>query len=360
MASRRGFLAGLMATGLTPRVSWADAGAPAYLAAAQLPGGAYNLFGLTDTGAEVFRLPLPDRGHAAAAHPSRPEAVAFARRPGTFAVVLDCASGRIHATLEAPVGRHFYGHGAFSPGGDILFTPENDFENARGVIGMWDALDGYARIGEFDSGGIGPHDTLLIPGTDVLAVANGGIETHPASGRAKLNIPMMQPNLSYVTIGGELLETVDLPHDYRRNSLRHLSVRDDGLVAFAMQWQGDVADSPPLAGLHRRGGEMRFASADPEGHRRMQGYAGSVSFSDSGDRFAITSPRGGLVQVFSADDAQLVETVESEDVCGVNAGVDGFVFTAGTGLISSPGAELSRHAVAWDNHLVRIPSPVRG
>ena len=107
MATRRGFIAGLLAAGAIPRPSWADAGDPAYLAAAKLPSGAYNLFGLSEDGDELFSLPLPGRGHAAAAHPLRPEAVAFARRPGTFAIVLDCRSGDIEATLETPEGRHF-------------------------------------------------------------------------------------------------------------------------------------------------------------------------------------------------------------------------------------------------------------
>ena len=105
--SRRTFLrgaAGLGGATLIPTIGWAAAGAPHYLNAAGLPDGSYWLLGLTEDGAETFRLPLPDRGHAAAAHPERPEAVAFARRPGTFAVVIDCAEGREIAQLHTPRG----------------------------------------------------------------------------------------------------------------------------------------------------------------------------------------------------------------------------------------------------------------
>jgi hypothetical protein len=66
----------------------------------------------------VFQIPLPGRGHAAAIHPQKPQAVAFARRPGTFAVVTNCVTGQPSARLSAPAGRHFYGHGAFSRDGD--------------------------------------------------------------------------------------------------------------------------------------------------------------------------------------------------------------------------------------------------
>ncbi|WP_172292207.1 DUF1513 domain-containing protein [Pseudoruegeria sp. HB172150] len=361
MSTRRGFLAGLVATGLIPKPSWADAGAPSYLAAGMLPSGDYNLFGLTETGAEIFRLPLPGRGHAAAAHPHRPEAVAFARRPGTFAIVIDCAKGEIEATLESPEGRHFMGHGTFSPDGTRLFTPENAYNETSGVIGIWDAEHGYARIGEFVSGGVGPHDICLLPGTDIFAIANGGIETHPDSGRTKLNIPIMRPNLSYATLQGELLETVELPREYHKNSLRHLSVRDDGLIAFAMQWEGDVNDNPPLAGLHRMGGEMVLAEAPADVHQRMRAYAGSVAFSESGDSFAITSPRGGEMQVFDSETAEFLSAVDSDDICGLSSGEGGFTYTTGKGIFGCVGGDSprspSRHEVAFDNHLVRIPSP---
>ena len=116
-------------------MGWAAAGSPAYLAAARDPSGAYALFGLDGTGHDIFRIPLPDRGHAAAAHPTAPEAVAFARRPGRFALVIDCVKGRVAHRLDAPEGRHFYGHGAFLQGGAILATSENEIDTGKGASG---------------------------------------------------------------------------------------------------------------------------------------------------------------------------------------------------------------------------------
>ncbi|WP_236638585.1 DUF1513 domain-containing protein [Mangrovicoccus ximenensis] len=249
----------------------------------------------------MFQLPLPGRGHAGAAHPERPEAVAFARRPGTFALVIDCRSGAVLAELESPENRHFMGHGTFSADGSLLFTPENAYDLGEGRIGIWDAAAGYRRIGEFRSGGVGPHEALFLPGTGVLAIANGGIDTHPDSGRAKLNLPVMKPNLAYATADGEILETVDLPPDWHLNSIRHLAVRSDGLVAAAMQWEGDIAVAPPLLMLHRRGGAPVFAAFEGDAHRQMQGYAGSVAMSRDGQMAAISSPRGSLVQCFDAE-----------------------------------------------------------
>lgn len=141
MANRRAFLAGLFASGLVPSASWADAGSPAYLTAARDANERYILIGLSESLSETFRQPLPARGHAAAAHPTLPQAVAFARRPGLFALVMDCRDGRLIRRLNAPDGRHFYGHGVFSPDGAFLYTTENDYAQARGMIGVWDARE---------------------------------------------------------------------------------------------------------------------------------------------------------------------------------------------------------------------------
>lgn len=358
MPTRRGFVAGLMAASLLPRPGWAEAGAPDYLATARMADGSYGLCGLTVSGAEVFRLPLPGRGHAAAAHPDRPEAVAFARRPGTFAVVIDCRTGQVGARLEAGEGRHFYGHGVFSRDGGLLFAAENDFGAGRGVIGVREVARGYAKIGELSSGGVGPHEITRLPGTDVLVVANGGIDTHPDAGRLDLEIPLMRPNLSYVGADGALLDQVELTAELRRNSIRHLSVRADGLVAFAMQWHGDAGEVPALLGLHRMGQSVALLRADDPVQAAMQGYAGSVAFSADGRLVGISSPPGGQVQVFDAETGGYHGRLAAADVCGLGAGPEGFVVTSGTGeTIGFDGAQevwRQAHERNWDNHLVRI------
>lgn len=357
MTNRRAFLSGLLAATLTPRPTWADAGTPAYLAAAKTPAGSYVLCGLDSYGVMTFTLPLPDRGHAAAAHPSHPLAVAFARRPGRFALVIDCTLGREEARLEAPEGRHFYGHGVFSADGRQLFTTENDYDNGIGVIGVWDATNNYRRLGEFWSGGIGPHDLRLMPDWETLVVANGGIETHPDSGRAKLNLPTMQSNISYLSREGQVLEQATLPSELQLNSIRHLAVAPSGRVALAMQWQGDITHPVPLAGWHERGQDIRLLSAAPKIQRQMVGYAGSIAISDGGQQIAITSPRGGMFQLFDIDQDKSA-ILNATDACGVSYQADGFNYTTGTGEIGQFTANglkpLQTHNLAWDNHLIRL------
>ncbi|WP_424970920.1 DUF1513 domain-containing protein [Dinoroseobacter sp. S76] len=354
---RRAFLGGLLAAGAMPMPSWADAGAPAYLSAAGRPDGRAVLCGLSAELEILFELPLPARGHAAAAHPSRPEAVAFARRPGTFAIVLDCRTGAAAARLEAPAGRHFYGHGVFSRSGDWLFTTENDYETGTGAVGVWDVQAGYRRAGSFASGGVGPHDIRRLPTTETLVVANGGIETHPETGRTKLNLPTMAPNLAYLR-DGAVIDTARLPQDLHMNSIRHLAVAETGTVAFGMQWQGDGL-SPALVGLHRVGQKIRLCAAPPDALRALRGYIGSVAVSRAGTTIAATSPRGGVIHLYDAGQGSLTRAIPLEDVSGVDLHRDGFAVTAGTGALRSLSAGASGYArsvqgLAWDNHLVRV------
>ncbi|WP_371224966.1 DUF1513 domain-containing protein [Roseovarius sp. 2305UL8-3] len=358
MANRRAFLTGLLASAVCPAPTWADAGDPAFLSAARMVDSSYALFGLDQAGTVQFQIPLPARGHAAAAHPNRPEAIAFARRPGTFAILLDCVLGQPKVLLDAPEGRHFYGHGVYSDDGRYLFTTENDYEQAEGRVGVWDVDQGYQRIAEFPSYGVGPHDIRLMPDNETLVIANGGIETHPDAPRVKLNLPVMQPNLSYVSLSGNLLEHHEPPAEWHKNSIRHLAVRGDGRVAIACQWQGVLEQTPPLLAIHQRGQPLQFHPG-PEGLvRDMQGYAGSIAFSGDGTRIAITGPRGGMAVVFS-DVGRHLNTVMSPDICGAAPRGAGFAFTTGLGevLKLANGRDvqtLKTGAMQWDNHLVRL------
>lgn len=359
MTDRRSFIAGMLAVGLCPRPTWAEVGSPAFLSAGMTPNGAHLLCGLTAQGQVSFGLSLPARGHAAAAHPMLAEAVTFARRPGTFAIVIDCASGEERARMHAPAGRHFYGHGTYSADGDLLFTTENDFGAARGTIGVWDARNGYRRLGELCSGGTGPHDIKLMPDGNALVVANGGIETHPDTGRIKLNLPTMRPNLSYLNLGGRVEEKIELHRSLRRNSIRHLATTDDGAVAFAMQWQGDQAKHPPLIGMHRTGAPAVLLETTERRAEQMRGYVGSVAISQALGRIAATSPRGNVVQVFDVRTRAMVAQSKIEDVCGVAALDAGFFLTSGHGEIAmqvgAGHAMLQNMAMRWDNHLVAVP-----
>lgn len=349
MTSRRAFLAGLAASTL-PRPSWADVGQPRFIAAGK-KGETPVLHGLNAQGETVFSLPLPARGHAAAAHPTRPIAVAFARRPGTYGLVLDCLSGQVRHALTPPKGRQFNGHGAFSPDGSLLLTSEVVAEGSAGRIGLWETAN-FTRLDEWDSGGIGPHDIRLDP-FGHLIVANGGIQTDPDD-RTKLNLSTMRPNLTRLSPDGVIVDQVELPSELHQNSIRHLALTDAG-VAFAMQWEGDAAEPVPLLGLWTPGSQPKLCPAADADAMVMKGYAGSIAASR--DRIAITSAKGGAVMLFDANGSPLA-THRRADLAGVAAEDGGFLASDGGGAlwrVTDSGLSPTRTSgPMWDNHLVAI------
>ncbi len=351
MATRRAFLAGLAATAL-PKPGWADVGSPVCLAAGK-SGEAFVLHGLSATGQSLFQIGLPGRGHAAAAHPTRTLAVAFARRPGAFALVIDCATGAIKHRIAPPEGRQFNGHGTFSSDGSVLYTSEVVAETSAGRIGLWETA-GFSRIGEWSSGGIGPHDLKRLSDGS-LVVANGGIATDPDD-RTKLNLATMRPNLTRLSVDGAIRDQAELAPDLAQNSIRHLAVGADGTVAFAMQWEGDPAETLPLLGLWTPGTTPRLCAVPEDQAQRMKGYAGSIAMAADGS-IAVTSPHGGVIMIHAADGTHLA-THARADLCGVAAFGGAFMASDGLGALwacSRAGLQpLKSGGPSWDNHLIAI------
>lgn len=315
-------------------------------------------------GRELFSTRLPARGHDTAMRPESGEFVAFARRPGNWFVAVDRQSGQVNAAVVAAEHRHFYGHGAFSADGRLLYATENNLVSGDGVIGIYDATRGYARIGEFPSGGIGPHDVCLTPRKPVLIVANGGLRTHPATGRETLNPADMKPNLALLDArDGAVLGRIELADGLRKLSIRHLAVASDGSACFGCQHEGDADEQPPLVGTLSPGGKIALFSAPDDALRRMQNYVGSVCLDGSESFIAATSPRGGQVMIWDRGSGRLAKTVSLFDVCGIAAAAPGtMIASSGNAGIRCLRADDGSRCDSvpmllnwiWDNHLRRV------
>lgn len=294
-----------------------------------------------------------------AIHPTRPQCAVFARRPGDFFTVIDLRSGQSQPPIHSPADRHFYGHGVYSHDGTLLYATENDFEAGRGCIGIYAAADGYRRIGELPSHGTGPHELVWMPDARTLAIANGGILTHPDSGRAKLNLDRMRPNLSCVdSRSGALRDQWQPPAQWHQLSVRHLDVNRHGQIAVAMQYQGSRKQHPPLIALHGGGQPSRLLSAADPIQRRLKNYCGSVRWSADGQSLAVSSPRGGLITRWQGGSGRYLDAIEQADACGLAAYPEGgFWASDGSGQLrlhhpgSVPAFASINTATRWDNHL---------
>ena len=139
---------------------------------------------------------IPTRGHSAAFDYRSNRGIFVARRPGRQLFILSPHAESGHRTVVADPARHFYGHAVIVDNGKILLTTENDYQSGRGKIVYRDIKKGYKVVKEIDSHGVGPHELVGLNG--LLAVANGGLKTHPASPRKNLNVESMRPNLSII------------------------------------------------------------------------------------------------------------------------------------------------------------------
>ncbi len=314
-----------------------------------------NTFGaavLSEEGTVVSRISLPARGHDVVFQPGSVKAVVFARRPGNFACAFATDRSSEPQFFSSPAGRHFYGHGAFSTDGKLLFATENDFENARGLIGLYDASDGFRRIGEFPTGGIGPHDIRLMPNGRTLAVANGGIETHPDYGRAKLNIPTMEPSLAFIdTANGTVQHRVTLPQELNKLSLRHMDGDDRGRLWIAGQHEGNPAQIVPLVHIWNDENGLSTVPLPRAATARLKGYVGSIAYNFDSDRLAVSSPRGGVVVHYLASDPSNATVVEQRKVCGLASHGAQFAMTSAEGTAQTALSASTQSTHRWDNHL---------
>jgi len=351
---RRSFLAGAglaWLSALTPAGAQRLAGSDLLFASAYMnPQGAYGVAILDGAGAIVATHLLPGRGHGFATSAAAKWMVAFARRPGNFAVALHKRRASAPTAFHTPADRHFYGHGAFSPDGRVLFAAENAFETGDGVIGIYDATAGFRRIGEFPSHGIGPHEIVLMPDGKTLCVANGGIRTHPDQGRHKLNLPTMAPSIALIdTETGTLLSSHALPARLHRLSLRHMAVDAQRQVWIGGQYEGDMMDDVPiLARLSEEGG-LVSVDLPNDAAIALGKYAGSVAIGHDGITLAIASPKGGAVVTLDTRSGDPLSIEAAPRSCGIQAMAEGFVSSSETGRFGN-----ASHDVAWDNHIAAI------
>jgi hypothetical protein len=316
----------------------------------------YSVVAVDECGKVRFQETLPDRGHDTAISPDRKTVVLFARRPGRFAVVMDLRQREQTFAFQAPANRHFYGHGFFTPDGRLLFTSENDFENERGVIGIYSVGNGYIRIGEFETMGIGPHQILLMRDQQTIAVANGGIATHPDFPRQKLNLAGMSPSISYLDLAsGKIIDRALLPESFQRLSIRHISEARDRSIWFGGQYEGYSGDEVPLVGRHIRFQEIEFIQTEVSTLREMKHYIGAVTGNNDGSLIAATCPRGGLVLVWDAISLKLIAKYSIPDVCGIAPLDRGFLLSDGLGKLWRNNVQIFKcNSKAWDNHLKRV------
>jgi hypothetical protein len=320
--------------------------------------------GLSLRDEKVFGTRVPMRAHGCAVHPTDPNRVLFfARRPGTQAFELDRSTLRVRTAFTTQPGQHLAGHGAYSSNGEFVFTPEHDYERARGVVVVRDART-FAVVAEISTQGIDPHELAWLPDGQSLLVANGGIMTHPRTFRRKLNLPSMDPSLCVLdATSGECKEQWRLPDHLL--SIRHIAMTSDGTTAVGLQYEGNKENVPGIVALYRplaSRTKFRLLTAPAEEIRRFAGYVASIAISETHDLIAAACPYGGGVACWSLRDERYQGFIAASETYGLSRVADGSILASqrdGTAFdldetrLRSQFLKISSsQPIRWDDHWV--------
>lgn len=232
----------------------------------------------------------------------------------------------------------------------MLYASENDFEKNQGIIGLYDARNRYARIGEYQTYGTGPHDMTVSDDGRMLIVANGGIETHPDFGRTKLNLDHMEPSLTLIDAAtGALIEKHGLPPQYAQVSTRHVDIDAQGRIWFACQYEGPRNTLPPLVGHFGKGEDLSFVTLPDETTRALGNYVGAIAVNRAENLVGVTSPINGTAVTLDARTGTVLKVDHVPDAAGIARAKSGFAVSSYDGVF-----EAKRSDVAWDQHVVRM------
>lgn len=363
MLTRRTFLLGSIATGTSAYFGFRRRHfAGTLLSAFEDARGDQYIGGAALESGEVFGAKIPVRAHGCAVDPTDAQRVLFfARRPGTQAFELRRDSLKVREAFSTQPGRHLAGHGLFSQDGRWLLTPENDYENVRGVIVVRDARN-FSIAGEIDTHGIDPHEVGWLNDTSLL-VANGGIRTHPRTFRRKLNIPTMDPSLCVIdAASGKLREQCRLPDHLL--SIRHMAVGSNGVAALGLQYEGKRQQAPGVAALYRTGAGLKLLPAAPAELAQFRGYVASIVLSEQQDRIAAACPYGNGVACWSLSQGSYVGFLPAGETYGLSrledgtlvaSQRDGSAYALSETRLRSHFLELTAsQPIRWDDHWVAL------
>ncbi len=286
-------------------------------------GGGDAVYGLDEAGTILWRKSMPARGHGMALSATGDALFVSARRPGRWVMKVDLRRG--DATVWPTDDVEYGGHAVDLGDGRLALTASDP--DGHGRVAVLDIRTGK-RIALWRTGGVDPHELILLDGG--LVVANGGDPVEPSS-------------LIRLDPAGKITAKREAELDHL--SLRHLARLPGGAVAVVAQDRGQADPALPLLALWRGDALDWVDLGRVQGE--LRGYCGAVA--SNGERLCLTSPHGALALEHPGAVSHRVA-----DVCGVAALGSGFALSGGRGDLILHGGRRISHEVAWDNHLKSI------
>jgi uncharacterized protein len=366
MVTRRGFLSGAAAFSLggsLARPAFADTAPIALMSAARI--------GVHDGGVlwrdnKFVPFALPGRGHALAHHAASNNVVLVGRRPGAFAAIVNASDPQSLRIFSPAKNCHFAGHAVIAPDAASMITSEFNAETTRGVLVVRDCTDGRERA-HWSPEGIEPHELLFAGNGSRVVVALGGLIKDGGVAGPAFNDGGIDSAVAEIDPrSGKILHRYKLSAAFATLSLRHMAMApDEKRIAIGMQDQDqDLSIPRPLAGVLRLGEEIELLPMPDASACDFRGYIGSIAFDKAGDFIAATSPRGGVVGLWSMRTRTWLGGLALPDACGLAPGITPGEFWATSGYGDIVNLEATQHGLAvkakwrvaasFDNHVLRL------
>jgi hypothetical protein len=264
-------------------------------------------------------------GHGIAIHPTQPWRAVMFEKKGPGACEIDLRAGRVLRPLSTPTSRAFYGHGAFSRDGQVLFATENELDTRDGLVAVRDAST-LREMGRFPTYGKSPHDCHLIDDGRTLAITNGGgtIDEDAA------------PSVTFVDVGSEKLQEKVVFETPRINA-GHLALsRGRDLVAISAPRDG--LPTTALGGVTIRVGSGPASTMkEPEDVViRMVGESLSLCIDEATGIVGVTNPDGNIVTFWDLAGKRFLRKLDVPAPRGLTQTLDGqhLVLSYGAGSLT--------------------------
>lgn len=259
-------------------------------------------------------LPLSFLAHGVVIDPNNPSRAAVFEKKGPGACIVDLRSRTVEQPIQTPATRKFYGHGAFSADGALLYATESMVDREfAGVLVVRDART-LEELGTIPTYGTSPHDCQLLEDGKTMVVANGG---GPIAGDDLASV-------TYVDLESQrLLDKVVLRSP--RFNTGHVAVNSKGALAVVSAPRDGLPNFNQQLGavtLRPSGGEVTTVHKPRSVVRRMLGETLSVVVNEEDRVVMATHPLGDCVSIWRLDDAECLGTLELAGPRGVAITLD--------------------------------------
>jgi len=291
------------------------------------PAQNINLFNLCIIDLDNAKMPLatismPFFGHGVVPDPIHPQRLCVFEKRGKGACEIDLKQGTVTRIIETKSNREFYGHGAYSPDGKLLYCTETITEGEyQGLITIRDAKT-HQYLGDFPSFGSSPHDCHLINDGKTMVVTNGGG-----------SIDGSAANVSYIDVSSRtLIKTLEF--DNQHVNAGHLDISSEGKIAVvSAQREGLPVKSPGGISLNLEGNVLHTLTEPKQLTERLFDESLSVCIDEKNDVVGATTPTGNLLTFWNLSNGKLLRYYILPNPRGIELSLDKkyFIISYGQG-----------------------------